>query len=114
MTIDPTSLRSAAAKIAQSLAPNRTPKASAAASSSSTSAAASSGAVISSNDFLSLLVTEMKNQDPTQPTDPNAYIQQLVGVNSLQQLISINQELTPPASATSSPVTTPAAHVSAA
>jgi flagellar basal-body rod modification protein FlgD len=35
----------------------------------------------------------MKNQDPTQPTDPNAYIQQLVGVNSLQQLISINQEL---------------------
>ena len=36
----------------------------------------------------------MKNQDPTQPTDPNAYIQQLVGVNSLQQLISINQDLT--------------------
>jgi flagellar basal-body rod modification protein FlgD len=48
---------------------------------------------ISSNDFLTLLVTEMKNQDPTQPTDPNAYIQQLVGVNSLQQLISINQDL---------------------
>jgi flagellar basal-body rod modification protein FlgD len=35
----------------------------------------------------------MKNQDPTQPTDPNAYIQQLVGVNSLQQLIQINQGL---------------------
>ena len=48
---------------------------------------------ITSNDFLTLLVTEMKNQDPTQPTDPNAYIQQLVGVNSLQQLIGINQEL---------------------
>ncbi len=49
---------------------------------------------ITSNDFLTLLVTEMKNQDPTQPTDPNAYIQQLVSVNSLQQLISINQVLT--------------------
>ena len=55
---------------------------------------ATSGSTITSNDFLTLLVTEMKNQDPTQPTDPNAYIQQLVGVNSLQQLIAINQDLT--------------------
>lgn len=53
------------------------------------------GATITSSDFLVLLVTELKNQDPTQPTDPNAYIQQLVGVNSLQQLISINKNLTP-------------------
>jgi flagellar basal-body rod modification protein FlgD len=52
-------------------------------------------ATITSNDFLTLLVSELKNQDPTQPTDPDAYIQQLVGVNSLQQLISINQELAP-------------------
>jgi flagellar basal-body rod modification protein FlgD len=37
-----------------------------------------------------LLVSELKNQDPTQPTDPNQYITQLAQVNSLQQLISIN------------------------
>jgi flagellar basal-body rod modification protein FlgD len=49
---------------------------------------------ITSSDFLTLLVSELKNQDPTQPTDPNAYISQLVGVNSLQQLIQINQGLT--------------------
>ena len=55
--------------------------------------ATTGGAAITSSDFLKLLVTEMKNQDPTQPTDPNAYIQQLVGVNSLQQLIAINQDL---------------------
>jgi len=61
-----------------------------------------SGATITSNDFLTLLVSELKNQDPTQPTDPNAYIQQLVGVNSLQQLISINQELAPLTTSTSS------------
>ena len=62
--------------------------------SAATNATASANArPITSSDFLKLLVTEMKNQDPTQPTDPNAYIQQLVGVNSLQQLISINQEL---------------------
>jgi len=36
-------------------------------------------------------VSELKNQDPTQPTDPNQYITQLAQVNSLQQLISINQ-----------------------
>jgi flagellar basal-body rod modification protein FlgD len=49
---------------------------------------------ISSNDFLTLLVTEMKNQDPTSDQDPNAYINQLVQVNSLEQLIDINQNLT--------------------
>lgn len=52
-----------------------------------------SSAAISANDFLTLLVTEMKNQDPTADTDPNEYINQLVQVNSLQQLISINQTL---------------------
>jgi flagellar basal-body rod modification protein FlgD len=62
-------------------------------SSTSTSSTSSTATDITSQDFLTLLVTEMQNQDPTQPTDPNEYIQQLVGVNSLQQLISINQEL---------------------
>ena len=52
---------------------------------------APSTSTISANDFLTLLVAEMKNQDPTQPTDPNAYISQMVSVNSLQQLIGINQ-----------------------
>jgi flagellar basal-body rod modification protein FlgD len=41
-----------------------------------------------------LLVTEMQNQDPTADTDPNQYINQLVSVNSLEQLIDINQNLT--------------------
>jgi flagellar basal-body rod modification protein FlgD len=53
----------------------------------------SSSATISANDFLTLLVTEMQNQDPTDQTDPNEYIDQLVQVNSLEQLIDINQNL---------------------
>ena len=53
----------------------------------------SNSATITSNDFLTLLVSELKNQDPTQPTDPTQYITQMVGVNSLQQLIEINQGL---------------------
>jgi flagellar basal-body rod modification protein FlgD len=36
----------------------------------------------------------MKNQDPTASTDPNQYINQLVSVNSLEQLIDINSTLT--------------------
>jgi len=62
--------------------------------SSSSSDADAQSATISANDFLTLLVTEMQNQDPTADTDPNEYIDQLVQVNSLEQLININQTLT--------------------
>lgn len=67
-----------------------------------TSSSDSDSATISANDFLTLLVTEMQNQDPTADTDPNEYINQLVQVNSLEQLISIDQTLTTDSSATPS------------
>lgn len=71
---------------------------SAAASSSSGSAGTTGSstdqATITANDFLTLLVTEIQNQDPTTQTDPMQYITQLVGVNSLEQLVQINQTLT--------------------
>lgn len=96
----------AASTVASALAPRATAKDAPATGDSSgntgsTSSSATDGATITASDFLTLLVTELKNQDPTQPTDPNAYIQQLVGVNSLQQLISINQDLTPTTTSTS-------------
>lgn len=50
-------------------------------------------ATITANDFLTLLVTEIQNQDPTSQTDPMQYITQLVGVNSLEELVQINQTL---------------------
>lgn len=50
-----------------------------------------STATITANDFLQLLVTELENQDPTANTDPNEYVNQLVQVSSLEQLIQINQ-----------------------
>ena len=74
-----------------------TPMASATSGTSSTSSSSDSStnsATVSANDFLTLLVTEMQNQDPTSDTDPNEYINQLVNVNSLEQLIDINQTLT--------------------
>ena len=65
--------------------------AAAASPSTATSAASGNSSTINASDFMTLLVTEMKNQDPTQPTDPTQYVQQLVGVNSLEQLIDINK-----------------------
>jgi flagellar basal-body rod modification protein FlgD len=102
---------SAASTVASALSSRRavqaTPKdATTPTTTSSSNAAGSSD--ITSNDFLTLLVSELKNQDPTQPTDPNQYITQLAQVNSLQQLISINQgigTLDTAISGTSSPST---------
>ncbi len=83
----------------------RVSRASASDSSSSSgddsSSSSTSTAAITANDFLELLVTEMKNQDPTATTDPNEYINQLVQVNSLEQLIQINQDLGSAASSAS-------------
>jgi flagellar basal-body rod modification protein FlgD len=62
--------------------------------STSDSSSSDSSVTISANDFLTLLVTELENQDPTTSTDPNEYVNQLVAVNSLEQLISINETLT--------------------
>ena len=78
---------------AQALAGKSATPMAASANGSSSSATSGNSATISANDFLTLLVTEMKNQDPTATTDPNEYINQLVNVNSLQQLIAINQTL---------------------
>jgi flagellar basal-body rod modification protein FlgD len=61
---------------------------------SGSSGSSDDSSTISANDFLTLLVTEMQNQDPTADSDPNEYINQLVQVNSLEQLIDINQNLT--------------------
>jgi flagellar basal-body rod modification protein FlgD len=92
-----TSGTSAAKTVASALSSRRAVQATPKGASTPTSAtnnssnAASGSSNITANDFLTLLVSELKNQDPTQPTDPNQYITQLAQVNSLQQLISINQ-----------------------
>lgn len=89
---------SAAGRVASALVPQTRSKATAKGDASSEEGSSTSSttdtSTVTANDFLTLLVSELKNQDPTQPTDPGAYIQQLVGVNSLQQLIQINQGLT--------------------
>src|SRR3984885_6463074 len=48
--------------------------------------------------FLNLLATELQNQDPTAPVDSTAMVGQMISLNQLDQLISINQTLTAPTS----------------
>ena len=43
--------------------------------------------------FLNLLVKELQNQDPTSPMDSTAMVGQMISLNQLDQLISINQVL---------------------
>ena len=43
--------------------------------------------------FLNLLVQELQNQDPTAPMDSTAMVGQMISLNQLNQLVSINQDL---------------------
>ncbi|MDQ2925801.1 MAG: flagellar hook capping protein [Acidobacteriota bacterium] len=50
--------------------------------------------------FLSLLVKELQNQDPTAPVDSTAMVGQIISLNQLDQLIAIKQTLAGPNSTT--------------
>jgi flagellar basal-body rod modification protein FlgD len=75
-------------------------------SSSSSSASGTDSSSSLQTTFLNLLVTELQNQDPTQPVDPTEMVSQMVSLNQLDQLISINQtlsNLTPSTTSTTDP-----------
>lgn len=46
------------------------------------------------NDFLTLLMTQLKNQDPTSPLDSNAFTSELVQFSQVEQQINTNKNLT--------------------
>ncbi len=51
----------------------------------SSSSAPSPTSLGDQNVFLQLLITQLKNQDPTQPTDGTAFVTQLAQFTTLQQ-----------------------------
>ena len=66
-----------------------------ASSTTSTSATAAPAATnqLSYNDFLTLLMSELKNQDPTQPMDPGQMVSQLATVSQVGQSVQTNTTL---------------------
>jgi flagellar basal-body rod modification protein FlgD len=62
-----------------------------AASSPSSSSASSLNSLTSESTFLQLLIAQIKNQDPLNPTDSIQFVGQLVQYSELEQLMGINQ-----------------------
>jgi flagellar basal-body rod modification protein FlgD len=63
-------------------------------SSSSTGSGSITGISANEGTFLTLLVTQLKNQDPLNPTDSTQFVSELAQFSSLEQLININQGVT--------------------
>jgi flagellar basal-body rod modification protein FlgD len=68
------------------------------------------GNELTGDSFMTLLVAQLKAQDPTNPMDPTQFVAQLVQFNTLQQIIQMNQTLQNIATsvATQPPASTPA------
>jgi flagellar basal-body rod modification protein FlgD len=86
-------------------------------SSSNSSASTGTSALGNEQIFLQLLVAQIKNQDPLNPTDSTTFMTQLAQFSDLEQLISLNTTVgnigtalgvTPNAQKTTDPGSTPA------
>ena len=66
---------------------------SSASAASNTTAAASASATVDYNSFLKLLVAELQNQDPTNPTDPTQYLSQIASFSAVGQTVQTNTKL---------------------
>jgi flagellar basal-body rod modification protein FlgD len=67
-------------------------------SSTATGSTSSTGSTPSSNGvdyntFLQLLIAEMKNQDPTNPTDTSQYMSQFAQLSTVEQAMQTNTKL---------------------
>jgi flagellar basal-body rod modification protein FlgD len=70
---------------------NETATASPAVSSTSSTGSPSSG--VNQNQFLTLLVTQLKNQDPMSPTDSTQFMGELAQFTQLQEVMGIHQDV---------------------
>ncbi len=66
---------------------------SASSSSTATSASTTTDALGNEQVFLQLLVAQIQNQDPLNPTDSTTFVTQLAQFSDLEQLISINSSV---------------------
>jgi flagellar basal-body rod modification protein FlgD len=67
---------------------------SAAQSSSSSDSKSTDAGTVDKTEFLKLLVTQLRNQDPMNPVENQEFVAQLATFSSLEQLIAINKAVT--------------------
>ena len=84
--------QAASVAAATAAAASSSPTTSTAASATGTNALQSLGSNF--NQFLSLLTTQLQNQDPTSPVDSNQFTQELVEFTGVQQSVQTNSNLT--------------------
>lgn len=65
-----------------------------AATTTSTTSSSSSSLKLGTTDFLKLMMTQLENQNPLDPSDPDEFTSQLATYSSLEQQISMNDTLT--------------------
>ncbi len=74
--------------------PNYTPSAaagsSAGGSGTGSAAAGATGATLGGTNFLSLMLAQLKNQDPTSPVDSNQFLNQLASLSTVQGITQLN------------------------
>lgn len=63
------------------------------ASAGKTTAKSKDDAVMGKQDFLTLLVAQLQNQDPLNPDDPTEFTAQLAQFSSLEQLFTLNESM---------------------
>jgi flagellar basal-body rod modification protein FlgD len=63
------------------------------AATTTTSSSSSSSLKLGTTDFLKLLMTQLTNQNPLDPTDPTEFTSQLATYSGLEQQISVNDTL---------------------
>ena len=68
--------------------------AAAASGSSGSSGSVAAMPQISQSDFLSLIIAQLKNQDPTQPADPNQFVNELASLSEVSGINGMESSMT--------------------
>lgn len=58
-----------------------------------TSGTTSTNNTLDYNNFLQLLVAQLQNQDPTNPSDPTQFVSQLASFSAVEQQVNTNSKL---------------------
>jgi flagellar basal-body rod modification protein FlgD len=70
--------------------PNYTGPTAASSSSDTSASGAAAGATLGGTNFLTLMLAQLKNQDPTSPVDSNQFLNQLASLSTVQGITQLN------------------------